>query len=32
MILIDFPERHEEFAILRENLPFGDDHPTFLTT
>jgi MoxR-like ATPase len=25
-ILIDFPERHEEFAILRENLPFGDDH------
>src|ERR1700683_1621271 len=26
MILIDFPERHEEFAILRENLPFGDDH------
>src|ERR1700682_2711403 len=23
-ILIDFPERHEEFAILRENLPFGD--------
>jgi hypothetical protein len=26
MILIDFPERHEELAILRENLPFGDDH------
>src|SRR2546423_1304897 len=26
MILIDFPERHEEFAILRENLPFGDEH------
>jgi len=26
MILIDFPERHEEFAILRENLPFGDDY------
>src|SRR5579872_4483180 len=26
MILIDFPERHEEFTILRENLPFGDDH------
>jgi len=26
MILIDFPERHEEFAILRENLPFADDH------
>src|ERR1700681_1746855 len=25
-IMIDFPERHEEFAILRENLPFGDDH------
>jgi MoxR-like ATPase len=25
MILIDFPERHEEFAILRENLPFGAD-------
>src|SRR5450432_1715853 len=24
-ILIDFPERHEEFAILRENLPFGDE-------
>src|SRR5271157_341263 len=25
-ILIDFPERHEEFAILKENLPFGDEH------
>src|SRR6185436_7503375 len=25
-ILIDFPERYEEFAILKENLPFGDDH------
>src|SRR4030088_3442021 len=25
-ILIDFPERLEELAILRENLPFGDDH------
>jgi len=25
-ILIDFPERDEELAILRENLPFGDDH------
>src|SRR6202049_2718634 len=25
-ILIDFPERHEEFAILRENLPFGEYH------
>ena len=24
-ILIDFPERHEEFAILKENLPFGDE-------
>ena len=24
-ILIDFPERYEEFAILRENLPFGDE-------
>src|SRR5499427_8501488 len=24
-ILIDFPERDEELAILRENLPFGDD-------
>ena len=24
-ILIDFPEREEELAILRENLPFGDD-------
>src|SRR6202046_3881290 len=24
-IMIDFPERHEEFAILRENLPFGDE-------
>src|SRR6478752_6475309 len=23
-IFIDFPERHEEFAILHENLPFGD--------
>src|SRR5436305_806213 len=25
-ILIDFPERHEEMAILKENLPFGDDY------
>lgn len=25
-ILIDFPERDEELAILRENLPFGDDY------
>ena len=24
-ILIDFPERDEELAILRENLPFADD-------
>lgn len=24
-ILVDFPERHEEFAILKENLPFGDE-------
>jgi MoxR-like ATPase len=24
-ILIDFPERDEEYAILRENLPFGND-------
>ncbi len=24
-IFIDFPERDEEFAILQENLPFGDD-------
>src|SRR5579884_4183013 len=24
-ITIDFPERHEEYAILKENLPFGDD-------
>ena len=24
-ILIDFPERDEELAILRENLPFGDN-------
>ena len=24
-ILIDFPERHEEFAILHENLPFGEE-------
>jgi MoxR-like ATPase len=26
MITIDFPERHEEYAILRENLPFSDEH------
>jgi MoxR-like ATPase len=25
-ILIDFPEREEELAILRENLPFAEDH------
>lgn len=25
-ILIDFPEADEEIAILRENLPFADDH------
>lgn len=24
-ILIDFPEREEEYAILRQNLPFGED-------
>ena len=24
-ILIDFPEREEELAILRENLPFSHD-------
>jgi len=24
-ILIDFPEREEEYAILRENLPFGEE-------
>src|SRR5579859_1528048 len=25
-ILIDFPERHEELAILKENVPFAEDH------
>src|SRR5499427_8101875 len=25
-ILIDFPERHEEYAILKENVPFGEEH------
>jgi MoxR-like ATPase len=25
-ILIDFPDEAEELAILRENLPFADDH------
>jgi MoxR-like ATPase len=24
-ILVDFPERHEEFAILKENVPFGNE-------
>src|SRR6202165_4077757 len=24
-ITIDFPERHEEYAILRENLPFAEE-------
>src|SRR6516164_187511 len=24
-ILIDFPERHEEYSILRENLPFAEE-------
>src|SRR6202045_2253988 len=24
-ITIDFPERHEEYAILKENVPFGDE-------
>ncbi len=24
-LLVDFPERHEEFAILKENLPFGEE-------
>jgi MoxR-like ATPase len=24
-ILIDFPEREEEYAILKQNLPFGED-------
>ena len=24
-ILVDFPERHEEYAILKENLPFGEE-------
>lgn len=24
-ILVDFPERHEEYAILKENVPFGND-------
>jgi MoxR-like ATPase len=25
-ITIDFPERHEEYSILKENVPFGDEH------
>lgn len=25
-ITIDFPERDEEYAILKENLPFGEEH------
>jgi len=25
-ITIDFPERYEEYAILKENLPFGEEH------
>src|SRR6202163_3996441 len=25
-ITLDFPERHEELAILKENLPFGEEH------
>src|ERR1700752_1007601 len=24
-IFIDFPERHEEYAILKENVPFGEE-------
>jgi MoxR-like ATPase len=24
-ITIDFPERHEEYAILKENVPFGEE-------
>jgi len=24
-ITVDFPERHEEYAILKENLPFGEE-------
>jgi MoxR-like ATPase len=24
-ILVDFPERHEEYAILKENVPFGNE-------
>jgi MoxR-like ATPase len=25
-ITLDFPERYEEYAILKENLPFGEEH------
>jgi MoxR-like ATPase len=25
-ITLDFPERDEEYAILKENLPFGEEH------
>jgi MoxR-like ATPase len=25
-ITLDFPEREEEYAILKENLPFGEEH------
>src|SRR5437588_3712822 len=25
-ITLDFPERHEEYQILKENLPFGEEH------
>jgi MoxR-like ATPase len=25
-LTIDFPERHEEYAILKENVPFGEEH------
>src|SRR6201997_1898791 len=25
-IMIAFPARHEEYAILKENLPFGEEH------
>src|ERR1700730_9765766 len=25
-ITIDFPERHEEYAILKENLPYGEEY------
>src|SRR5881392_3416301 len=24
-ILVDFPERHEEYAILKENVPYGNE-------